>query len=243
MANKVQKMSRPSCLIVVPAYREHDNIAQLHEALEHQKLSYDLLVVDDGSDDGTQTLIENLQGHGFPVITFQRYKKLGLGSAYVLALAYARTGRYQYVVQMDADMSHRPCDVGRMIEASSDYDIVVGSRYTAGAGCKNWPWYRHLLSKAANWLARSMLHLSLADVTGGFRCIRRTFLENLPLEKITSEGFAFQYHFNYLAATTGARFTEIPICFHQRTAGKSKMSAAIMLEGLLRLAYLRYRIH
>lgn len=242
MGDKKENTRGACCLIVVPTYRERDNIGKLQAAFAKQKLSYALLVIDDGSDDGTHQLLRSLQLQKVPVTVLQRHRKLGLGSAYVLGLACARQGKYRYVIQMDADLSHRPADVLRLIESCDNHDVVVGSRYTKGGRCEGWPWHRYLLSRSANWLARSMLGLEPKDVTGGFRCIRRTFLDRLSLEDIVSTGFAFQCDFNQLAASKGARFVEIPICFCQRLVGKSKMSIAIMIEGFWRLVQIKYQV-
>jgi dolichol-phosphate mannosyltransferase len=224
-----------SCLIVVPTYRERDNILNLHSALAQQGICYRLLAIDDGSDDGTHEVLTRLQAQGAPVIVFQRHKKLGLGTAYVLAFAYARLTRHQCIVQMDADLSHAPEDLPRLITTCRDYDMVIGSRYVAGGYCEGWPWHRQLLSAAANWLVRSTLRLDMADATGGFKCLRRSLLQRLAIERITAAGFAFQWDFNRLAAELGASVAEVPICFRQRTTGRSKMSIRIMLEGLGRL--------
>lgn len=241
MSNEDKTVKRCSCLIIIPTYREHENIRKLYKALEQQEISYDFLIIDDGSDDGTQKLLQDLQSKNASITFFQRHKKLGLGSAYILALAYARYRDYKYIVQMDADMSHQPEDVSRLVEFASSNDVVIGSRYTPGGRCQGWPWHRYLLSRAANWLAKSLLQLKQADVTGGFRCIRRDFLKQVSLEKIISTGFAFQCDFNQLAAKSGAKFMEVPICFQQRTVGKSKMSIGIIIEGVLRLIQIRFR--
>ena len=241
MPKVVENRKTPSCLIVIPTYRERDNIAMVQELLRRQELSYELLVIDDGSDDGTQELLRQMQLEGQSVTVFQRQKKLGLGTAYTLAFAYACQTNHTYVVQMDADLSHDPADVPRLIEACREYDVVIGSRYTQGGSCQGWPWYRYRLSLVANWLAKRALRIRILDVTGGFKCLKRSWLQQLQLECINSRGFSFQWGFNCLALNNGANYTEIPICCRQRADGDSKMSTSIMLEGLWQLLRLGLR--
>lgn len=241
MQAKLDENAKVSCLIVIPTYRERNNIELLQGALAKQGLSYHLLVIDDGSDDGTQQVLQQLQIRGAPITVFQRHKKLGLGTAYVLGFAYAAEMDRDYTIQMDADFSHDPSDIPKLISACKKNDFVIGSRYVAGGGSEGWPWRRRMLSRAANWLARSLLHLDVADVTGGFKCLQRSLLRKMPLERLTVTGFAFQWDFNRLAAAFGAKVAEVPICFRERTTGDSKMSFSIMIEGFWRLLWIRYQ--
>lgn len=229
-----------SVVVVIPTYREHDNIQALILHLLANIPAARIVVVDDGSDDGTCQTLHRLQAAGLPVVALQRRRKLGLGTAYVLGMSLARE-QAGWVVQMDADLSHDPADVGRLVQACRLHDVSIGSRYVQGGGSEHWPWGRRLLSRSANWLVGQVLKLPVIDATGGFRCMRASLLKRLPLAEITSAGFAFQWDFNSLAARHGATFAEVPIRFHRRAAGRSKMSIRIMLEGLWRLSQLRAR--
>ncbi len=231
----VGNFEKESCFVVIPTYRERENILPLLQILRRQKSITEVLIIDDGSDDGTQDILRKLQADGYPITVLQRHRKLGLGTAYVLALSCGRWGNYQYVIQMDADMSHDPADIPRLLAGCRENDIAVGSRCVPSGGSQGWPWYRKMISWMANCLVRSVLRLKIKGSTAGFRCVRRTFLMRLPLQVITSSGFAFQWEFNRLAQRLSARFIEIPVCFLQRTKGASKMSLSIMLEGLFRI--------
>ncbi len=235
-------MNKENCVIIVPTYRERENLARLYRQLNVCVPSAALLVVDDASKDGTLALIQKLQSKGYPIILFQRHAKLGLGTAYTLALAYVKETQSPYAVQMDADFSHQPTDVPRLIKACTQNHIAVGSRYVYGGRCSGWPWYRKILSKTANYFVRKTLKLPIKDATAGFRCIRNDVLNRLSLKNITTAGFAFQCELNYISANVGAEFNEVPITFRQRIAGKSKMSLRIIAEGFIQIIHIKRRV-
>lgn len=224
-----------STLIVVPTLRERDNIVALHRELAALPFPCDLLVVDDASDDGTRDALQQLMADGAAVTVLARPARLGLGTAYTLALAYAAQCGYRHIVQMDADFSHDPQAIPRLVAAAQRSDVVIGSRYVSGGGAEGWSRRRWWLSRLANTLARCVVGHGVQDVTGGFRCTRGPFLQQLTLGELHSVGFSWQWEFNRLVLSSGGRITEVPICFHERAAGKSKLTLKIMIEGIARL--------
>lgn len=217
-------------LVIVPTYNERENIAHfLDEVLEKR---VDVLVVDDGSPDGTAGLVRAHPMFGKGVHILERPRKLGLGSAYVEGFRWALAMGYDLVLEMDADFSHDPDDIPRMIDMARQYDLVIGSRYVTGANVVNWPLRRLLLSYFANLYARTVVFMwDVKDLTGGFKCYRRRVLEAMPLEKIESDGYGFQIETNFIARQKGFSIVEIPIVFTERRAGMSKMSKRIMWEA------------
>jgi len=217
-------------LVIVPTYNERENIAHfLDEVLEKR---VDVLVVDDGSPDGTAGLVRAHPMFGKGVHILERPRKLGLGSAYVEGFRWALAMGYELVLEMDADFSHDPDDIPRMIDMSRQYDLVIGSRYVTGANVVNWPLRRLLLSYFANLYARTVAFMwGVKDLTGGFKCYRRRVLEAMPLEEIESDGYGFQIETNFIARQKGFSVVEIPIVFTERRAGMSKMSKRIMWEA------------
>ena len=217
-------------LVIVPTYNERENIAHfLDEVLEKR---VDVLVVDDGSPDGTAGLVRAHPMFGKGVHILERPRKLGLGSAYVEGFRWALAMGYDLVLEMDADFSHDPDDIPRMIDMSRQYDLVIGSRYVTGANVVNWPLRRLLLSYFANLYARTVAFMwGVKDLTGGFKCYRRRVLEAMPLEEIESDGYGFQIETNFIARQKGFSIVEIPIVFTERRAGMSKMSKRIMWEA------------
>ena len=217
-------------LVIVPTYNERENIAHfLDEVLEKR---VDVLVVDDGSPDGTAGLVRAHPMFGKGVHILERPRKLGLGSAYVEGFRWALAMGYELVLEMDADFSHDPDDIPRMIDMSRQYDLVIGSRYVTGANVVNWPLRRLLLSYFANLYARTVAFMwGVKDLTGGFKCYRRRVLEAMPLEEIESDGYGFQIETNFIARQKGFSIVEIPIVFTERRAGMSKMSKRIMWEA------------
>lgn len=217
-------------LVIVPTYNERENIARfLDEVLDR---GVDVLVVDDGSPDGTAALVKAHPLFGKRVHILERPKKLGLGSAYVEGFRWALAMGYDLILEMDADFSHDPNDIPRMIDMARQYDLVIGSRYIVGANVVNWPLRRLLLSYFANLYARTVVCMwGVKDLTGGFKCYRRRVLEAMPLDRIESDGYGFQIETNFIARQKGFSIIEIPIIFTERRAGMSKMSKRIMWEA------------
>lgn len=222
-------------LVVIPTYNEADNLEPLSRAILGAG-DFDLLIIDDNSPDGTGRVAEELaRRYGPRVSALHRPSKMGLGSAYVAGFKYALDNAYEFVYQMDADFSHSPQDLVRLHEAmtGSLADVVLGSRYVAGGGTRNWPRSRELLSRAGSLYARTVLGINVADLTGGFKGFRRRALELLDLDAIHSTGYSFQIETTYRCLSAGCRLVEVPIVFEERRKGKSKMAVAIILEALL----------
>jgi dolichol-phosphate mannosyltransferase len=222
-------------LVVVPTYDEAENIlpiaARLHDAVP----SAHLLVVDDGSPDGTGRLADELAAGADWAHVLHRTAKAGLGAAYVAGFAWAAERGYDVVVEMDADGSHAPEQLPRLLAALEHADVALGSRWVPGGQVQNWPRSRELLSRGGNAYTRLVLGLPLQDATGGFRAYRREVLDALPLEDVHSQGYCFQVDLVWQAWRSGARVVEVPITFVERVRGESKMSRAIVLEALWRV--------
>lgn len=232
-------------MVVLPTYNEAENLPEIVSAIFELNIDRtEILIIDDNSPDGTGQIADELaaksQG-GVNVI--HRQGKLGLGTAYVVGFRYALEHGADYVVQMDSDLSHPPKYIPIMLEAIKDCDVVVGSRYIKGGGVDSkWSPLRRFLSWWGNSVyARLILGLSVHDATGGFKCFRREALAKLDLDKIRSQGYAFQVEVNYACQKKGYRVKEIPIIFPDRVKGKSKMSAAIALEAALRVWQIKWR--
>lgn len=220
-------------LVIVPTYNERDSIAQVARRLfETGDERVELLVVDDASPDGTAEVVRQLAAGEHPIHLNERDGKRGLGSAYIAGFRWAIEQSYGAVVEMDADLSHDPADVPRLLDALSGADLVIGSRYVPGGGTRNWSRTRILLSRGGNVYARALLGFEVRDSTAGFRAYRTSFLESQDLASVTSEGYAFQVEMTLRAHRSGARIKEIPITFVERTSGRSKMSRRIVAEAL-----------
>ena len=187
--------------------------------------------MDDGSPDGTGALADAMDRASARVHVIHRARKQGLGTAYVAGFQYALAHGYDRVVEMDADYSHRPEDLPRLIAAADEADVVVGSRNVPGGRAEDWSWLRHLVSKGGSWYARLLLSIPVRDCTSGFKCFRRAAIELLDLPALRSNGYAFQVEVNHACAQAGLRFAEIPIVFPDRTRGQSKMSWHIAVEA------------
>lgn len=225
-------------LVVVPTYNEAENIARLIPAVLRQG-PVDVLVVDDGSPDGTAGIVQGIAAEDARVHLLVRQGKQGLGTAYVAGFKFAIAHNYEYVFEMDADFSHDPNEIPVFLQRIKDTDLVIGSRYTNGVRVLNWPIKRLLLSYFANVYTRILIGLPLHDATGGFKCYRRAVLEAINLEKIRSNGYAFQIEMSYKAWRKGFRLAEIPIVFLERQSGASKMSKHIVYEAFFMLWKLR----
>ncbi|WP_029215280.1 polyprenol monophosphomannose synthase [Kallotenue papyrolyticum] len=226
-------------LVIVPTYNEAENINNLlPQILDDTRLS--VLVVDDGSPDGTGQLVATQAAHNPRIHLIQRSGKQGLGTAYIAGFRYALERGAQYIFEMDADFSHDPRYLPDLLHAAeTTYDLVIGSRYIPGGGTTDWGLLRQLISRGGNLYARLILGLPLADMTGGFRCYRRRALEAIALERIRSNGYAFQIEMAYRVHQAGLRVGEIPIIFPDRRVGASKMNRHIVVEALINVVRLR----
>jgi len=219
-------------LIIIPTYNEAKNIEKIIEEIFKLNLDVDILVVDDNSPDGTSKIVEEITGRDHKVNLIKRKAKMGLGTAYVAGFKYAIQKRYDYIFEMDADLSHDPKEIPNFLEKIREHDLVIGSRYIKGVNIVNWPLRRLILSYGANIYTRLITGLPVKDSTGGYKCFRRKVLESIDLDKIHSGGYAFQIEMNYKAWKKGFKITEIPIIFIDRTEGRSKMSRKIVREAI-----------
>ncbi len=218
-------------LVVIPTYNECENLPHLIPTLLRKGPSLEVLVVDDNSPDGTGELAEGLAQKTGRVRVLHREGKLGLGTAYVAGFKYALDNDYDYIIQMDADFSHRPEDLPRLLQAATSADVVIGSRNVAGGHVENWSLLRKFVSKSGSLYARTLLNLQIRDCTAGFKCFRREVLESVDFESVESNGYAFQVEMSYLCRRAGFRIVEVPVIFPDRAAGTSKMSMPIFLEA------------
>lgn len=229
-------------LVIVPTYNEASNIPQLIPQILGQDDRLDVLIVDDGSPDGTGKIATQMAAEHSRIHVMQREKKLGLGTAYVAGFRWALERDYAFVFEMDADFSHDPKHLPEFLAAIADADVVLGSRYLGGrVNVVNWPIGRLIMSYGANIYARLVTGVKLADATSGFRCYRRQVLETIDLDDIRSNGYAFQIEMSFRSSRKGFRIKEIPIVFVDRVDGTSKMSAAIAREAVWMVWRLRFR--
>jgi dolichol-phosphate mannosyltransferase len=228
-------------LVIVPTYNEKFNIARLIPAVLAQDPALEILVVDDGSPDGTGAIVDAIAGTNPRVHVIHRASKLGLGTAYIAGFRWALERKYDLVFEMDADFSHNPERLPEFLEAIKEADVVLGSRYQDGhVNVVNWPMSRLFLSYAANVYARAVTGLPIFDTTGGFKCFRRNVLESIDLNSVKSNGYAFQIEMSYRAWKRGFQLFEIPIIFVDRTEGVSKMSKKIVREAVWMVWRLRW---
>lgn len=221
----------PRTLVVIPTFNEAENIPRLIPQVLEQAEGVEVLIVDDGSPDGTGMLVRALGEKDPRVHLIERSGKMGLGTAYVAGFTYALANGYDFVFEMDADFSHSPKEIPNFLTKIREVDLVIGSRYANGVRVLNWPMKRLLLSYTANVWTRFMTGLPLDDATGGFKCYRIAVLKAITLERIRSNGYAFQIEMSFKAWRKGFRLAEIPIVFLDRLAGKSKMSKHIVYEA------------
>jgi dolichol-phosphate mannosyltransferase len=230
--------------LVMPTYNEAENLDPMVRAVvsEMTKLApgeYRLLVVDDGSPDGTGEIADKLAHELDPVEVLHRTTKDGLGRAYIAGFEHALEHGAELVLQMDADFSHDPRYLGSLLKASEDADLVLGSRYVAGGAVRNWGPMRKVISRGGSAYSRMILGVKVRDLTGGFKCIRRSVLEAIDLTSLRADGYVFQIEVTYLALRGGFKVTEVPIVFTDRAAGASKMSWQIALEAMRLVPSLR----
>ena len=220
-------------LVIVPTYNERDNIPVVVARLMAIP-DVRVLVVDDGSPDGTGAVADTIAaGSGGRVSVLHRTGPRGLGVAYIDGMRLALASDATHICQMDADLSHNPSDVARLLAATADADVMIGSRYVPDGRIENWPKRRRVLSAFANWYIRTITGLRIRDCTSGFRCWRREALQRLPLDRIVSDGYAFLVELVWEAAAAGYRIDEIPITFVERRQGASKLSGRVMVESAL----------
>jgi dolichol-phosphate mannosyltransferase len=219
-------------IVIIPTYNERDNLPTVVDRVLALGLPR-VLVVDDGSPDGTGALADALARADDRVTVLHRTGTRGLGRSYVDGMLDALAGEATHICQMDADLSHDPADLPRLLEASAAADLVVGSRYVRGGRLQNWAAHRVVLSAFANRYVRAITRLPIADCTSGFRCWRRELLQRLPLRGIVSDGYAFQVEMAWEASRAGARIVEVPITFVERRQGASKMSGRVIAESVL----------
>ena len=228
-------------LVIVPTYNEQPNVSRIIDAVLAQGPAFHVLVVDDGSPDGTGPIADARAAVDDRVHVLHRPRKMGLGTAYLAGFAWALARDFEFIFEMDADFSHDPGHLPRFIEAAEQADLVLGSRYRKGkVTVVNWPMSRLILSYGANLYARWVTGLHLDDSTGGFKCFRRRVLEEIDLKAVQSNGYAFQIEMSFRAWKKGFRIVEIPILFTDRTEGESKMSRGIVREAVLMVWRLRW---
>jgi dolichol-phosphate mannosyltransferase len=228
-------------LIIIPTFNELENIRKMIPDILGRYDDVDILIVDDGSPDGTGVFVEQLTRESDRVKLIKRPGKMGLGTAYIQGFKYALKNGYDYIFEMDADYSHDPKEIGNFLNSIKNYDLVLGSRYKTGVNVINWPMRRLMLSYFANSYTRFVTGLPVRDATGGFKCFRRKVLESIDLESIRSNGYAFQIEMTFKAYKKGFKIIEIPIIFTDRFHGTSKMSKKIVCEAVLMVWKLRIR--
>ncbi len=229
-------------LVILPTYNELGNLGPLMESIIEQGEMFDVLIIDDGSPDGTGLLADHLKTvYPNRVEVIHRQGKLGLATAYLTGFRYGLNKGYDYMFEMDADFSHNPHYLPEFIQTMvrEKADVVLGSRYVPGGGATRWPWYRRLISRGGSMYAGLMLGVSIRDLTGGFKCFSRRVLEAMNLEAIESTGYGFQIEMTYRAVRSGFKVAEMPIIFEERREGKSKMSPGIFAEALWMVGKLR----
>lgn len=228
-------------LVVIPTYNEEENVREIINAVLGVSDNLGVLIVDDNSPDGTGEIAETIAEGEERVNVIHRQGKMGLGSAYIAGFKWALANTpAKYIFEMDADFSHNPEDILRFLDAIRNNDLVVGSRYLKGITVVNWPLRRLILSYGANLYTRIITGLPLTDSTGGFKCFRREVLEEMPLERVHSDGYSFQIEMNYLCWKKGFRIKEIPVVFTDRRVGVSKMSKKIVWEAVFLVWRLRF---
>jgi dolichol-phosphate mannosyltransferase len=232
---------RGRALVIVPTYNERENVRRLIETVLEKDARIDMLIVDDGSPDGTGAIVQEIADVNGRVHMLSRPRKMGLGTAYIAGFRWALARDYEYVLEMDADFSHDPVHLPQFLSAIEDADLVLGSRYQQGrVTVVNWPISRLILSYCANIYARAVTGLPVWDATGGFKCFRRSVLQAIDLDRVRSNGYAFQIEMSFRAWKRNFRISEIPIVFVDRTEGTSKMSKSIVREAVWMVWRLRW---
>lgn len=235
-------MTTSDSIVIIPTYNEKENIEKIIRAINALDKQFHILVIDDGSPDGTASIVKRLMQNEFDgrLFILERPGKLGLGTAYILGFKWALQHDYEYIFEMDADFSHDPNDVPRLYAACHDegYDVAIGSRYVSGVNVVNWPIGRVLMSYFASKYVRIVTGFKVHDTTAGFKCYKRRVLETIELDKIRFKGYAFQIEMKFTAYKIGFKIKEVPVIFVNRREGVSKMSGGIFGEaffGVMRL--------
>ena len=223
-------------LVVIPTYNERENLGPILDRLHKALPDVDVLVVDDGSPDGTGELADERAAANERVHVLHRTEKAGLGAAYIAGFRWGLAREYNTIVEMDADGSHAPEDLPRLLDAVGDADLAIGSRYVPGGSVVNWPLKRQVLSRGANVYSQVALGMRVRDITAGFRAYRRPVLEKLALDEVNSHGYCFQIDLTLRTADAGFEIVEVPITFTEREIGESKMDGSIIREAFLRVA-------
>ncbi|MBB5897635.1 polyprenol monophosphomannose synthase [Kutzneria kofuensis] len=222
-------------LVVIPTYNERENLGPIVARLQEALPEAHALVVDDGSPDGTGQLADEMAAADERVHVMHRTEKAGLGAAYVAGFGWALDRDYGVIVEMDADGSHAPEDLPRLLDALTDADLALGSRYVPGGRVVNWPKYRELISRGGGFYSRIALGAKIRDITGGFKAFRREVLEKINIQSVASQGYCFQIDLTWRTIEAGFEVVEVPITFTERAIGQSKMSGAIVREALWRV--------
>ena len=232
------------CIVIIPTYNEKENIEKIIRAVVHQEKSFHVLIVDDGSPDGTGEIVKELQ-KAMPhlVHLIEREGKQGLGTAYIAGFEYCLAKGYEYIFEMDADFSHNPLDLPRLLSACKDdgFDFSIGSRYVKGGKVSNWGWDRLILSYGASLYVRLITWMWIMDPTAGFKCYSAKVLRTIDFNKIEFIGYAFQIEMKYAAYQLGFKAKEVPITFTDRVEGVSKMNGGIISEAILGVLKMRWR--
>lgn len=230
-------------LVIIPTYNEKENIEAIITAVMELPIEYHVLVIDDGSPDGTASIVKDLMANKFTgkLHLVERAGKLGLGTAYIAGFKWAIEHQYDYIFEMDADFSHNPQDLLKLYDACANQgaDVAIGSRYVSGVNVVNWPMGRVLMSYFASKYVRFVLGMQVHDTTAGFVCYRREVLETIELDKIRFKGYAFQIEMKFTSYKCGFKIQEVPIIFVNRVLGTSKMSGGIFSEALLGVVKLK----
>jgi dolichol-phosphate mannosyltransferase len=227
-------MEKVSNIVIIPTYKERENIEAIIKAVSCQSIAFDILIIDDNSPDGTADIVKDLQKSYRNLHLIERPGKLGLGTAYLAGFKWALEKGYNYIYEMDADFSHDPNDLMKLFRACSEggADLAIGSRYISGVNVVNWPLSRVLMSYFASIYVRIITGMKIMDTTAGFKCYKKKVLENIKLDKIRSVGYGFQIEMKFKTWILGYKIVEVPIIFTDRKLGASKMSGGIFNEAL-----------
>lgn len=231
-------------VVIIPTYNEKENIENIIRAVRSQEIDFHILVIDDGSPDGTANIVKTLQGEFQGSLhLIERKGKLGLGTAYITGFKWAIENGYDYIFEMDADFSHSPNDLPRLYNACVEQgaDLAIGSRYCNGISVINWPIGRVIMSYYASAYVRTVLGMKVYDTTAGFKCYSRSVLETIDFDRIKMKGYGFQIEMKYNTFRLGFKIKEVPIIFADRTQGTSKMSGGIFSEAFFGVIKLRFR--